>query len=113
MSISDRVLNHLEAWKADEESLLESMDTIEKKADQIGLINEIDTAIQRIELCEKYGIFGASKFLVMPDAYSASVSYRIVCDNESNNPEDWAEVKKDGYEFLLDSGDVAVTCYRW
>lgn len=109
MNISYHVIDHLHHWMVEEQQALLQKTTVEDKAIQIGLINEIETAIKRIELCEKYQIYGGAKVLMMPPEYSPSVSYYVVNDNESSNPENWCRLTDEhGAEFEMQAGDLAI-----
>lgn len=109
MDISHRVIARLHQWMSEEQQRLLQKITVSDKAEQIGFINEIETAIKRLELCEKYQIYGGAKILVMPEEYSSSVSYYLISDNESSKPENWTILTDEQCsDFVMQSGDLAI-----
>ncbi|MFC3151371.1 hypothetical protein ACFOEK_10075 [Litoribrevibacter euphylliae] len=82
--------------------------TIQAKAEHIGQINLVKSAIGQLELCEKYGITGSSLVNILPETESPNFCYLTVHENESSNPEHWEEVTFDGEQVLLSGGDLIV-----
>lgn len=81
--------------------------SLEEKAEHIGLINQIDLAIQRIQLCEKWGIYPKSIIKELPETDVAE--YRIMNDGESDDREYWEEVVFDnGKKVSLHGGDLII-----
>ena len=96
----------LKGWIKELESLSE-FSSIEEKAEHIGLINQIDTSIKRIELCEKWGIYPKSIVKKLP--YTDVTEYRIVDDGECGDKRYWEEVTfDDGKPIYLQGGDLIV-----
>lgn len=109
MNTNHRVIARLRHWMSEEQQKLPQIIAVSDKAEQIGFINEIETAIKRLELCEKYQIYGGAKILVMPEEYSPSVSYYVISDNESSKPESWTVLTDEqGSDFIMQSGDLAI-----
>ncbi len=63
MDISHRVIARLHQWMSEEQQRLLQKITVSDKAEQIGFINEIETAIKRLELCENIKFMAEQKFL--------------------------------------------------
>ena len=82
--------------------------SIQEKANHIGKMNQIDTAIQQIQLCEKNGILGGSIINKLPNSTDIHFQYVIAHENESSNPEDWEEVLFKGRQIRLNGGDLVV-----
>lgn len=104
------VIDHLEQWLADLSQVTEFSST-EEKAEHIGLMNRIDTAIAQLPLCEKHRITGGSWFCPLPEIpyHSYAPEYRIVDDSESDNPDWWREVEfEDRGIVRLTGGDVVI-----
>ncbi|MFL0798777.1 MAG: hypothetical protein K6L73_14945 [Cellvibrionaceae bacterium] len=99
-------IQKLKEWQ-DELQRKADFDSIEAKANHIGLINEIDLAIKRIEICEKWEIFPKSIIKELPS--TEVTEYRIMDDGESDNIQYWHEVKfEDGKSISLSGGDLVV-----
>ena len=109
-NLGEHVLQHLEEWKEKESKVAESISNIEEKANQIGLVNEIDTAIQQLKLCRQHNIIGGTKIVSLPNdyEYSPSINYRIVCDHETDDSKHWEEIKIDGQHYRLCSGSKII-----
>ncbi|AQA17458.1 hypothetical protein BST95_03605 [Halioglobus japonicus] len=87
----------------------EALGSIADRAEHIGLINRIDTAIQQLELCESYGITGGSKFFTLPGTGDPNYdNYVVAHDCESHRPENWEEVLFDGRSIRLQQGDLVI-----
>ena len=92
------VIEHLEEWHASL-SQLADFPSLEAKAEQIGLLNQIETALARLKMCEEHGIFPAAWICVLPPEINPEFpqpfypEYRIVCDRESDEPQHWEEVR--------------------
>lgn len=62
-------------------------DTLEEKAEHIGLIIQIKDAIGQLELCEKHGISGGSLVNELPETGTTHHQFVVAHQNESTNPE--------------------------
>ncbi len=81
--------------------------SIEEKAEHTGLINQIDTAIKSIKLCDKWGIYPMSIIKELPE--TNVTEYRIVDDGESGDKRYWEEVIFDnGKPIYLQGGDLVI-----
>lgn len=69
------VIEKLESW-IEELQRKEDFESIEEKSNHIGLINQIDLAIQRIELCKKWEIYPKSIIKELPQ--TDVTEYRIM-----------------------------------
>ena len=88
---------------------MNSFSDIKEKANHLGLINQVDTAIKQIELCEKYGIVGGSKAFQLPGTGNPNFdNFVIAWDCESHHPANWQEVKFDGRSIRFQEGDVVI-----
>ena len=83
-------------------------ESLNEKAEHIGLINQIDSAIGNLKQCEKYNIVPASLISVLPETESPNFSYLVVHENESSNPSNWEEVKFNGQQVLFSGGDLVI-----
>ena len=82
--------------------------SLEEKANHIGKINIVKTAINQLELCNKYEINGGSLMYKLPQTPSIHHTFKVAYDNESSNPENWEEVTFNGQQITLESGDIIV-----
>ena len=82
--------------------------SIPEKAEHYGLINRYEMAVDRLELCEKYGVTGGSIIKQLPDSGNIHFCYKVVNENESSNPCNWEEVLFDERQLTLESGDLVV-----
>lgn len=90
---------------------LESVDefgSIQAKADHIGIINQVKSAIGQLELCEKFGINSGSLVSVLPETENPNFCYLAVHENESSNPESWEEVVFEGQQIQFSGGDLVI-----
>lgn len=83
-------------------------DSIEAKAEHIGLMNQVRNSIGQIELCEKFNINSGSLVSVLPETESPNLCYLAVHENESSNPENWEEVIFNGQQIQLSGGDLVI-----
>ncbi|MCE2573904.1 hypothetical protein [Motilimonas eburnea] len=83
-------------------------DTLEEKAEHIGLIIQIKDAIGQLELCEKHGITGGSLVNELPETCTIHHQFVVAHQNESTNPENWEEVLFNGRQIWFSSGDLVV-----
>ena len=100
----NQVLPYLKSWLEKEEAKYEGLEGIEK-AQGWTLINELKTAIGRIEFCEKYGLFDSAQVYELPEPANWQTEYLLVNDGESSNPVNWTEVKSN---FPLHAGDLVI-----
>ncbi len=106
----DQVIIHLQQWRM-ELSVRTSFDSIQHKADHIGLMNSIEVAIKQLELCRTYGINPGSWFCVFPErvpGYSYP-EFRVVHDCDGDDPCGWKELSfPDHNKVRFHSGDLAI-----
>ncbi|CAN5358131.1 hypothetical protein BH09VER1_BH09VER1_29060 [soil metagenome] len=106
----DQVIAHLQCWKT-ELSIQTGFNSIEEKANHIGLVNSIEVAIKQLELCRTYGINPGSWVCVFPEevpGYSQPM-FRVVCDGEGNDPAGWKELSFAGRgKVRFHGGDLAI-----
>jgi hypothetical protein len=108
------IIKHLQEWHASL-AMQQDFPSIESKAEHIGLLNRIETAIARLKLCEANDIYPGAWICVLPPKANPQVSqpfypeYRIVCDRESDKPEHWEEVRFEKRGFVrLTAGDIVI-----
>lgn len=82
--------------------------SLEAKAEHIGLMNQIDTAIGNLKLCDRYGIFPGSLVSVLPETENQHCCYLVVHEDESSSPENWEAVKFDGRQIQFNGGDLVI-----
>ncbi len=103
-------IQHLKQWH-ESLSCQREFANVEAKAEHVGLLNRIETAIARLKMCEENGIFGGAWVCVLPSVvYQNGIpEYRVVCDGESDKPEHWREVRFEKRGFVrLSGGDVVI-----
>jgi len=83
-------------------------DSIEAKAEHIGIINQVKSAIGQLELCDNFGINAASLVSVLPETTNPNFCYLAVHENESSHPEDWEEVIFEGRKIQFSGGDLVI-----
>ena len=83
-------------------------DSLEEKAEHIGLINQIRSSIGQLQICEKYGIESGSLVSVLPETENPNFCYLAVHENESSNPENWEEVIFNGQRIQFSGGDLVI-----
>jgi hypothetical protein len=83
-------------------------DSLEGKAEHLGMIIQIEDSINQLALCEKYGITGGSLVNVMPETSSIHHQFVLAHQNESTNPEDWEEVLFNNRQIWFSSEDLVV-----
>lgn len=108
------ITQHLEEWYATLGGMA-NFPSLEAKAEHIGLLNRIETAIARLKICETYEIHPSAWICKLPPEISPEFpqpfypEYRVVCDRESDNPEHWEEVRFDQRGFVrLTAGDLVI-----
>ena len=76
----------------------------------IGMASEIDLACQRLEVCEKWGIFPRSIVRALPPqkCESGSSDYRIMEDCETEHRPSWAEADFAGQALRFNAGDLII-----
>lgn len=82
--------------------------SLEEKAEHIGLMNIIKSAIGQIDLCEKFGINAGSLVSVLPETENPNICYLAVHENESSKAEDWEQVMFDGKQVIFSGGDLVI-----
>ena len=82
--------------------------SLEDKAEHIGLMNIIKSAIGQIDLCEKFGINAGSLVSVLPETENPNFCYLAVHENESSKAEDWEQVMFDGKQIIFSGGDLVI-----
>ncbi len=85
-----------------------SFNSIEAKAEHIGLMNQIKVSIGQLQLCEKYGINSGSLVSVLPETENPHFCYLAVHENESSSPENWEEVIFNGQKIQFNGGDLVI-----
>ncbi len=105
------VIQHLITWKTELETKC-SFSTVAERAEHIGLVNRIDSAIRLLKLCALHDIPPGAWFCALPDSKDLGyhqVGYHVVCDNETHDPTEWSEVafEKHG-KLLLRPGDIVI-----
>ena len=98
-----KLVEYMEELKA-----IDEFESIEEKAEHIGLLNQIETAIGQLQLCEEYGISSGSLVSVLPETETSNFSYLVVHDNESTNSENWEEVMFEGKQIQFGGGDLVI-----
>ena len=92
------VIEHLQEWHA-RLATQQDFPSIEAKAEHIGLLNRIETAVARLKICQDHEIYSGSWICVLPPEINPEFpqpfypEYRIVCDHETDSPEHWEEVQ--------------------
>jgi len=86
----------------------QSFDSVEAKAEHIGLINQVKASIGQLQLCEKHGINSASLVSVLPETENPNFCYLAVHENESSNPKDWEQVNFSGQQIQFSGGDLVI-----
>ena len=92
----------------DELKRRDTFESLEEKANHIGLINQIEVAIGNLKLCQKYEIYPRSLVSVLPKTENDNFGYLVVHENESSNPCNWEEVLFDGNQVELAGGDLVI-----
>lgn len=87
---------------------VQAFDSLEAKAEHIGLINQIKSSIGQLELCEKHGINSGSLVSVLPETENPNFCYLAVHENESSNPANWEEVIFNGQQIQFSGGDLVI-----
>ena len=87
---------------------LNEFDSIEAKAEHIGLIIQIKSSIKQLELCDKYGVNSGSLVSVLPETGNPNMCYLAVHENESSNPANWEEAIFDGQKIQFSAGDLLI-----
>jgi hypothetical protein len=106
----ENVITHLQDWKI-ELSKRTVFESIQDKAEHIGLLNSIDVAVKQLELCKTYGINPNSWFCVFPEEVSgySQPMFRVVCDGEGDNPAGWKELSfPERGKVKFHGGDLAI-----
>jgi hypothetical protein len=104
------IIQHLAEWHASL-ACQTVFPSVEQKAEHIGLMNRIETAMARLKLCEKHDIYTGAWICVLPPvAYQNAIpEYRVVCDGESDNPAHWKEVSFEKRGIVrLTGGDIVI-----
>ena len=83
-------------------------ESFEAMAAHIGIINQVKSAIGKLELCDKFGINAGSLVSVLPETESPNFCYLAVHENESSNPENWEEVIFEGQQIQFSGGDLVI-----
>jgi len=99
----EKLRNHLSELEA-----VNEFDSVEVKAEHIGCINQVKSAIGQLELCERYGINSGSLVSVLPETENPNFCYLAVHENESSNPKNWEEVIFEGQQVQFSGGDLVI-----
>ena len=96
-------------WKGEVDSL--DTESVEQKANNIGLSNRIDTAIQLLQICDAHDISvnQAKAIDVVPNIVTSCYQpyIRIVDDRETHDPSGWTDlVFPDGCIRILSGGEI-------
>ncbi len=89
-------------------SAVKDFESIEAKAEHLGLINQIKSSICQLQLCDKFGINAGSLVSVLPKTENPNFCYLAVHENESSNPENWEEVVFEGQQIQFSGGDLVI-----
>jgi hypothetical protein len=83
----ETVISYLQDWKS---RLIQES----KNTNQTDLVKQVSRAIQCLERCEKYHVVDVTDVVVLPmtTTLSASSEYRIIEDQESDDPTVWTEL---------------------
>lgn len=104
------VIQHLEEWRATLAGLGD-FPSLEAKAEHIGLLNRIETAIARLKMCETHEIYPSAWICELPPVIHEQFNpeYRVVNDGESDKPGHWQEVRFEKRGFVrLTGGDLVI-----
>ena len=108
------IIEHLQDWHT-RLATQQDFPSIEAKAEHIGLLNRIETAIARLKICGDHGIHPGSWICALPPDINPAFpqpfypEYRVVCDRESDKPEHWEEVEFKGRGTVrLTAGDLVI-----
>ena len=108
----ENVINKLRAWAEEIANDLrqESLSDSQRRADLIALRSEISCAVQRLVLCEKWGINPRSRIQVLPaqKCRTPSSEYRIMEDCETDDRHWWVEADFDGQVCRPNEGDLII-----
>ncbi|WNZ57341.1 hypothetical protein [Microbulbifer sp. TRSA007] len=83
-------------------------ESIELKAEHIGILIQVKSAIGQLELCEKYGISAGSLVSSLPKTENPNFCYLVVNENESSNPDNWEEAIFEGQKIRFSGGDLVI-----
>lgn len=83
---------------------------LEQQAALIGRKSEVELAISRLALCERWALYPSSIIRRLPrqKCQSGSSDYRIMEDCETEHRESWVEADFDGQRHRLNEGDLIV-----
>jgi hypothetical protein len=98
------VIQQLESWRDDVIQGLRDHASDEC----VRLKVAIEQAANLLRLAEEWGITPACRVNQLPPHGSGYAEYRIMCDHESDDRENWTEVKLDGEHLRLCPGDLIV-----
>jgi hypothetical protein len=108
----DNTIQRLNAWVEETVKRLQEVppSDLRQCADLINLKTEIELAVGRLELCEKWGIYPKSIIRALPQqkCQTPSSDYRIVEDCETNDRQWWLEADFDGQQFRFHQGDLII-----
>ena len=74
----------------------------------IGLMNELDLACKRLELCERWHIFPRSMILALPPKRDQYNQYRIMEDCDTDARQHWKEAEFSGHICRFNEGDLII-----
>ncbi len=108
----DNVISKLRDWSDEVTKALRETppSDLQKRAELIGLENEIDLACKRLALCERWQIFPRSIVWKLPDqkCQSPSSDFRIMEDCETEDRNCWVEADFGGAVFRFNQGDLII-----
>lgn len=105
----ESVIQRLSEWHRELDSD-KPFDPIER-AERISLLNQIDTAIQLLKLCDEFGVTAGAFWDRIPDLIHPSYTpeIRIVNDQETDDPTYWRELAlASGHAVRMRGGEVVI-----
>lgn len=89
------VLARLRSWRSE---VVQELGNPEKQQEGVRLKHQLDRAIGCLELCRGFDVRPDSKVVVIPapETLTPSSEFRLIEDHETDNREQWTEVRADG-----------------
>jgi len=103
----DSVLEYLRTWRS---HVLEDIRANPDDPHSVDLKIEIETALECLELCQKFRILKIRNAVILPDpqTIAASSEFRIIEDHECEKREHWTEVIVNGKAVRPAPGSVVI-----
>ena len=105
----EAVIAKLSDWHRELNSL-ETLDSVQR-AQRITLLNQIDTAIQLLKLCDDFEVTAGAFWDRIPDVIDPSYmpEIRIVDDGETDDPSGWRELAlASGHAVRMRGGEIVI-----